>query len=68
LCQGCISHDVKPLFESLNINEQAWLMVVKEFNRHFTSAAGCQEQLNLWAANRNRKWCATHGSLALYST
>lgn len=63
---GCIPHDVKSLFERLNINEQDWLMVVKEFNRHFISAAGDKNQLALWASNTNRRWCATHGSLQLY--
>jgi len=64
--RGFIPADIKPLFERLNINEQDWLMVIKEFNRHFISAAGSQAQLTLWATNTNRRWCATHGSLQLY--
>jgi hypothetical protein len=64
--RGFIPTDIKPLFERLNINEQDWLLVVKEFNRHFISAAGSQAQLILWAANTNRRWCATRSSLELY--
>jgi hypothetical protein len=64
--RGYIPHDVKPLFERLDINKQDWLLVVKEFNRHFISAAGNKNQLALWASNTNRCWCATHGTLALY--
>jgi REP element-mobilizing transposase RayT len=64
--RGYIPHDVKPLFERLDINKQDWLLVVKEFNRHFISAAGNKNQLALWASNTNRRWCATHGTLALY--
>jgi REP element-mobilizing transposase RayT len=63
---GFIPPDIKPLFERLNINEPDWLLVVKEFNRHFISAAGSQEHLTLWALNTNRRWCSTHGSLQLY--
>jgi REP element-mobilizing transposase RayT len=64
--RGYIPHDVKPLFERLDINKQDWLLVVKEFNRHFISAAGNKNKLALWASNTNRRWCATHGTLALY--
>jgi hypothetical protein len=63
---GFIPPDTKPLFERLNINEPDWLLVLKEFNRHFISAAGSQEHLTLWALNTNRRRCSTHGSLQLY--
>jgi len=64
--RGSIPADIKPLFERLAINEEDWLTVIKEFNRHFISAAGDKDQLELWAQKINRKWCATHGSLQLY--
>jgi REP element-mobilizing transposase RayT len=64
--RGFIPADIKHLFERLAINEKDWLMVIKEFNRHFISAAGDKEQLALWAQKTNRKWCATHGDMQLY--
>ncbi|WP_281556240.1 hypothetical protein [Thalassomonas sp. RHCl1] len=65
--RGFIPPDIKPLFTRLNINEQDWLDVVKDFNRHFISAAGSPEKLSRWAEKTGRKWCATHQSLHLYS-
>ena len=64
--RGSIPADIKPLFERLNINEEDWLEVIKEFNRHFISAAGDKVKLSYWAGKTNRKWCATHGDMHLY--
>ncbi|MGB0937978.1 MAG: hypothetical protein ACPGTQ_11010, partial [Colwellia sp.] len=65
--RGAIPPDVLPLFERFNVNEDDWLLVVTEFNRHYISAAGCIEKMNNWANATNRKWCATHQGLNLYS-
>jgi REP element-mobilizing transposase RayT len=64
--KGFIPPDIKPLFERLSINEENWLTVIKEFNRHFISAAGNKDKLALWAQQTNRKWCSTHGDMQLY--
>lgn len=64
--RGFIPADIKPLFERLAINLKNWLMVIKEFNGYFISAAGDKAKLAHWAQQTNRKWCATHGSLELY--
>ncbi|MBL0711324.1 MAG: transposase [Colwellia sp.] len=64
--RGFIPADIKPLFERLSINEEDWLTVIKEFNRHFISAVGDKDKLALWAQQTNRKWCATHGNMQLY--
>ncbi|WDE00175.1 transposase [Thalassomonas actiniarum] len=65
--RGFIPPDIKSLFTRLNINEQDWLDVIKDFNRHFISAAGSPEKLSRWAGKTQRKWCATHQSLHLYT-
>lgn len=41
--RGFIPADIKPLFERLAINEEDWLTVIKEFNRHFISAAAIKK-------------------------
>lgn len=64
--RGFIPPEIKPLFKRLNINEQDWVEVVKEFNRHFISAAGEQSNLTAWALSTQRKWCATRSKLKLY--
>ena len=64
--RGAIPAHIKPLFERFNINEQDWLAIIHDFNRHFISAAGSPNKLNLWAVATNRKWCATHRTLKLY--
>lgn len=64
--RGIIPPDINPLFERLNINEDDWLMVVKDFNRHFINAAGSPSRLTVWAGKSSKKWCCTHMSLQLY--
>ncbi|WDE06529.1 transposase [Thalassomonas viridans] len=65
--RGFIPPDIQPLFERLNINEEDWLMVVKDFNRHFINAAGSPSKLRAWAGKSHSKWCCTHMSLQLYA-
>ena len=64
--KGAIPAHIKPLFERFNINEDDWLDVIKDFNRHYISAAGNDKQLASWAAATQKKWCATHLPLQLY--
>ncbi len=64
--RGAIPSHIKPLFEHFNVNEQDWLAIITDFNRHFISAAGSPKHLIHWAVATNRKWCATHRSLKLY--
>ena len=64
--KGAIPAHIKPLFERFNINEDDWLDVIKDFNRHYISAAGNDEHMASWAAATQKKWCATHSSLRLY--
>ncbi len=65
--RGFIPPDIQPLFARLNINDKDWLEVIKDFNRHFISAAGSPENLSRWALKTERKWCNTHQSLHLYT-
>ncbi len=64
--RGVIPEHIKPLFERFNVNEDDWLSIITDFNRHFISAAGSHKQLIHWAITTNRKWCATHQALKLY--
>ena len=65
--RGFIPPDIQPMFKRLNINEEDWLMVVKDFNRHFIHAAGSPMKMKAWAGRNRRKWCCTHMSLQLYA-
>ena len=38
--KGAIPAHIKPLFERFNINEDDWVAVIQDFNRHYISAAG----------------------------
>ena len=64
--RGAIPAEILPLFERFNVNEDDWLSVITEFNRHYISAAGCFDKMQNWASVTNRKWCATHQKLNLY--
>ncbi|WP_281560124.1 transposase [Thalassomonas sp. RHCl1] len=65
--RGYIPPDIQPLFKRLNVNEEDWLMVVKDFNRHFIHAAGSPSKMNSWAIQSGRSRCNTHMSLHLYA-
>jgi len=64
--RGVISAHIKPLFERFNVNDDDWLAIIADFNRHYISAAGSNNNMSQWAHSTNRKWCATHRSLNLY--
>ena len=64
--RGAIPANIKPLFERFQVNEQDWLVVIKEFNRHYINAAGSAEHMQQWAISTNKKWCSTHQSIVLY--
>lgn len=64
--RGAIPAHIKPLFERFMVNENDWLEMIKEFNRHFIHAAGSPCKMLNWAIATNRKWCATHRTLKLY--
>ena len=65
--RGAIPDDILPLFERFNVNQDDWLTVITEFNRHYISAAGRVDKMNRWASATNKKWCATHQALNLYA-
>lgn len=64
--RGAIPAHIKPLFERFMVNEQDWLEIMQEFNRHFIHAAGSPCKMLNWAKTTNKKWCATHRTLKLY--
>ncbi len=65
--RGAIPSHIKLIFERFNVNECDWLETIKEFSRHYISAAGSPDKLLTWAITTNRKWCATHSVLKLYN-
>jgi len=64
--RGAIPKHIKHLFERFNVNEDDWLMVISNFNRHFINAAGSPAHMKHWAYSTQRKWCATHKNIQLY--
>lgn len=64
--RGAIPAHIKSIFARFNVNEQDWVNVIEEFNRHYINAAGSPKKMLRWAIANNRKWCATHQSLQLY--
>ena len=62
---GSIPNNLAPLLERLNLNTADWLDIIKNFNRHFISAAGSQAHLLKHAQLTQRCWCATHTALRL---
>lgn len=64
--RAVIPNNIASIFERFSINPSDWLNTVKEFNRHFISAAGSDANLLKWALRTKRRWCATHQSLKLY--
>lgn len=66
--RGAIPTNVLLIMTRLNINQKDWLTVVKDFNRHFISAAGSNHHLKQHAEQTGRRWCATHGQLELCSS
>ncbi|GAB1623405.1 hypothetical protein AAOGI_34550 [Agarivorans albus] len=53
---------------NVHVNQKDWLSVVKDFNRHFISAAGSTKLLQQHASQTGRRWCATHSKLQLCNT
>ncbi|MEE1674157.1 transposase [Agarivorans aestuarii] len=66
--RGAIPDTVLPIMARLNIHQQDWLSIVKNFNRHFISAAGPNKHLQQHASQTGRRWCATHSQLQLCDT
>jgi len=64
--RGAIPANTQSLFIRFKVNEQDWLNVIKEFNRHYINAAGSPQKMIRWAISTKRKWCATHQSWHLY--
>ncbi|UPW17505.1 transposase [Agarivorans sp. TSD2052] len=63
--RGAIPANILPIMTRLNINQKDWLSVVKDFNRHFISAAGSNKHLQQHASQTGRRWYATHSKLQL---
>jgi hypothetical protein len=64
--RDAIPEHIKPIFKRFNVNEEDWLAIITDFNRHFISAAGSVNNMKDWAHSTQRKWCATHQTIQLY--
>ncbi|MEJ2612963.1 MAG: transposase, partial [Candidatus Thiodiazotropha sp.] len=64
---GAIPSQLAPILERLNINPEAWLDTVKNYNKNYYNIVGTREAIKEYSAALDRKWfCLTRSSSQLY--
>ena len=64
--RGAIPRNLSPIFERLGLNQDDWLDIIKDFSRHFTTAAGSELHMKSMAMHTKRTCCRTLKALHLY--
>jgi REP element-mobilizing transposase RayT len=64
---GAIPAHLSPILERLNINPEAWLDTVQNYNNNFYNVVGTSKAVKAYSAALEREWfCLTGSSLQLY--
>ncbi|MCU7865236.1 MAG: transposase [Candidatus Thiodiazotropha sp. (ex Lucinoma borealis)] len=66
---GAIPSQLSPILERLNIDPEAWLDTVKNYNKNYYNIVGTREAIKDYSVALDRKWfCLTRSSSQLYRT
>jgi hypothetical protein len=66
---GAIPARLSPILERLNINPEAWLDTVQNYNNNFYNVVGTRKAIKAYSAALERQWfCLTGSSSQLYQS